>query len=369
MFSKSFWRSNLDNILKFSFWGNSIKEYLIFIVVILILIGALKFFEFFLFRKIKNAAGKTKTKIDDMTLQVVGKYALPFLYFLVIYFSFNLIIVQPQVKRIIDIVIIVISTFFAIRLIVAFVTHLSKFYWTKGGEKVENEGSIKGLNTFISIVIWGIGVVFLLDNLGFHISAVIAGLGIGGIAIGLAAQAVLGDLFGYFVIFFDKPFQVGDFITVDTKAGTVEKIGIKTTRVESLTGEQIIFSNSDLTNSRVHNYKRMENRRIVFKFGVTYQTPPEKLRQIPDIVKNIISSVDGTQFDRAHFFAYGDFSLIFEIVYFVLSANYLEYMDFQHEINLRLNEEFARQEIRFAYPTQTIYLNDTTSKGDEQTKK
>lgn len=326
--------------------------------------GVLKFVKYVLLSTIRSAVYKTKNNTDDMMFLTIEKYALPFLYFLVIYFSFSFITVQPQIKKIIDIAIIVISTFFALKFIVAFIKHLLKFYWTKGGENQENEGSIKGLNTFISFVIWGIGVVFLLDNLGFQISAVITGLGIGGIAIGLAAQAVLGDLFGYFVIFFDKPFQVGDFITVDSKAGTVEKIGIKTTRVGSITGEQIIFSNSDLTNARVHNYKRMEKRRIVFKFGVTYQTPPEKLKLIPDLVKNIIDTIQNTQFDRAHFASYGDFSLIFEVVYFVPGSDYLQYMDIQQEINLRLNEEFARQEIRFAYPTQTIYMNNNNSKID-----
>ncbi len=354
----------MDGILNTAFWGNSIWDYLTFIGSIIISVGILKFFEYFLFRKIIKASLKSKTKIDDMIIQNLGKYALPFLYFIVIYFSFNLIKVQPQIKKVIDVAIIIISTFFAIRFIVSMITHLLKFYWTKGEENGDSEGSIKGLSTFISIVIWGIGLVFLLDNLGFHISAVIAGLGIGGIAIGLAAQTVLSDLFSYFVIFFDKPFKVGDFISVDTKAGTVEKIGIKTTRIESITGEQIIFSNSDLTNARVHNFKKMEKRRIVFKFGVTYNTSTEKLRQIPEIVKEIINTVEGAQFDRAHFFAYGDFSLVFEIVYYVLSANYLEYMDYQHEINLKLNEEFCKQQIKFAYPTQTIYLNDSTIKGD-----
>ncbi|RJP66738.1 MAG: mechanosensitive ion channel family protein [Ignavibacteriales bacterium] len=352
----------MDRILNTKFWGNSVLEYFIFAGAIILSIGILKLFEYFLFYRIKQASIKSKTKIDDMIIQNLGKYALPFLYFIVIYFCLNLINVQPQVKKVIDVAIIIISTFFVIRLIVAVITHFLKFYWTKGETNGESEGSIRGLSTFISILIWGIGLVFLLDNLGFQISAVIAGLGIGGIAIGLAAQTVLGDLFSYFVIFFDKPFKVGDFITVDTKAGTVEKIGIKTTRVESITGEQIIFSNSDLTNARVHNFKKMEKRRIVFKFGVTYNTSTDKLRQIPDIVKEIINTVEGAQFDRAHFFAYGDFSLVFEIVYYVLSANYLEYMDFQHEINLKLNEEFNKQQIKFAYPTQTIYINNDAGK-------
>jgi small-conductance mechanosensitive channel len=354
----------MENILKFSIWGNSVKDYLVFIGFILVLIAGLNFLKYFLLRKLKKTVQNTKNKIDDMVLRIVEKYALPFIYFLVIYFSFNLISIQPFARKIIDMAIIVITTFFALRLLVVFVTHLLRYYWTKGGEDELNAGSLKGLNSFINIIIWSLGFIFLLDNLGFQISAVIAGLGIGGIAIGLAAQAVLGDMFSYFVIFFDKPFKVGDFIFVDNVAGTVDRIGIKTTRIASLSGEQLIFPNSKLTNSRVHNFKLMENRRIAFKFGVTYQTTQEKLKQIPGIVKGIIDTIENARFNRAHFFSYGDFSLIFEVVFYVLSPDYNVYMDIQQEINLRLNEEFSKQDIIFAYPTQTILLEGNIPKSN-----
>jgi small-conductance mechanosensitive channel len=195
-----------------------------------------------------------------------------------------------------------------------------------------------------------------MDNLGFEISAVIAGLGIGGIAVALAAQAVLGDLFSYFSILFDKPFELGDFVIVDGHMGTIEHIGIKTTRIRSLGGEQLIFSNTDLTGSRLRNYKRMEQRRIVFKLGVTYQTPIEKLKGIPSVIKNIITNIEETRFDRAHFSGFGDFSLDFEVVYHVLTGDYNRYMDTQQDINLQIAEEFERQGIEFAYPTQTLFL-------------
>jgi small-conductance mechanosensitive channel len=216
---------------------------------------------------------------------------------------------------------------------------------------------IIGLGAFI---IWVLGFIFLLDNLGFKISTVIAGLGIGGIAIALAAQTILGDLFSYFVIFFDRPFQIGDFITLaPDKMGSVEYIGLKTTRIRSLTGEQLIVSNTDLVNSRVHNFKRMERRRVVFKIGVVYKTPSEKLAGIGELLREIITSFPDTTFDRAHFSAYGDFSLIFEIVYFVQTDNYNRYMDIQQEINLRLYKEFEARQIQFAFPTQTLYVNKT----------
>ncbi len=172
----------------------------------------------------------------------------------------------------------------------------------------------------------------------------------------LAAQAILQDLFSYFSIIFDRPFDVGDFIIVDSFMGTVEYVGIKTTRIRSLSGEQVVFSNTDLTNSRVRNYKRMELRRVVFGFGVVYETPLDKLRKIPQIVEDVIKSIEQTRFDRAHFFKYGDFSLDFEVVYYVLSSDYNKYMDIQQEINLKIKEEFEREGIEFAYPTQLLYL-------------
>jgi len=205
-------------------------------------------------------------------------------------------------------------------------------------------------------VVWVIGIVFLIDNLGYDITTIVAGLGIGGIAIALAAQTILGDLFSYIVIFFDKPFRPGDFIVIDDKMGSVEYIGIKTTRIRTLGGEQLICSNTDLTNSRVHNFKRMQERRVVFSFGVEYDTSSEKLRKISGIVKEIITSKEDIRFDRAHFKSFGAYSLDFEVVYFVLSDDFNKYMDIQQDINLQLFELFEKEEIVFAFPTQTVLL-------------
>jgi small-conductance mechanosensitive channel len=185
---------------------------------------------------------------------------------------------------------------------------------------------------------------------------VVAGLGIGGIAVALAAQAVLGDLFSYFSILMDRPFELGDFIIIDDYMGTIEHIGIKTTRIRSLGGEQLVFSNTDLTGSRIRNYKRMEQRRIVFRIGVVYQTPVEKLKEIPGIIKGIMDAIPEARTDRAHFASYGDSSLDFEIVYYVLTGDYNKYMDIQQEINLSLAEEFERRGIEFAYPTRTLFI-------------
>jgi small-conductance mechanosensitive channel len=222
--------------------------------------------------------------------------------------------------------------------------------------------SFEGLLWAVKSLIWVLAVIILLDNLGYKVSTLIAGLGIGGIAVAIAAQALLKDFFSYFSIVFDRPFKIGDFIVIGDFMGTVEYIGIKTTRIRSLGGEQVIFSNTDLTDSRVRNYRLMEKRRVLFRIGVTYQTSLSQLKEIPEIIEDIIKDTKDAAFDRAHFFSYGDFSLIFEIVYFVLNSDYNKYMDIQQEINFAIKEEFERKGIEFAYPTQTLYVNKTDSK-------
>jgi small-conductance mechanosensitive channel len=215
------------------------------------------------------------------------------------------------------------------------------------------------ISFFIRVVIWGLITLLLLDNLGINITALVAGLGVGGIAVALAVQNILGDLFCSLSILLDKPFEVGDFIIVDTTMGSVEKIGIKSTRIRSLSGEQIVVSNSDLIQKQVKNYKRMAQRRVVFQLGVTYQTPPDKMKMIPGLIESIIKNSDNARFDRAHFSGFGDFALLFEVVYFILSSDYNVYMDIQQGIYFQILEKFAENGVDFAYPTQTVFLENS----------
>lgn len=208
------------------------------------------------------------------------------------------------------------------------------------------------------IVVFAVVLVAVLDALpGVKVTTLITGLGIGGIAIALAVQNILSDMFASLTISLDKPFAIGDFIIIDTYMGVVENIGLKTTRVRSLSGEQLIFSNNDLLNSRIRNYKRMQQRRVPFTVGVTYQTPSEKLRKIPEIFKRALETFDDVHFDRAHFKGYGAYSLDFEFVYYVHTSDYNRYMDIQQEINFGLYEGFAAEGIEFAYPTQTLFMS------------
>ncbi|ULQ48070.1 mechanosensitive ion channel family protein [Flagellatimonas centrodinii] len=216
--------------------------------------------------------------------------------------------------------------------------------------------SLAALGFVSRIVLWSALVLVTLDNLGVDVTALVAGLGVGGIAVALAVQNILGDLFASLSIVIDKPFVLGDFVVVDTLSGTVEHVGLKTTRIRSLSGEQIIFSNSDLLKTRIRNYKRMYERRIPFTFGVLYQTTPAQLEAIPAMVREVIDATPNTRFDRAHFLKFGDSSLDFEVIYWVTSSDYTDYMDAQQAINLALVRRFAAAGIDFAYPTRTLFI-------------
>jgi len=185
-------------------------------------------------------------------------------------------------------------------------------------------------------------------------------LGVGGIAVALAVQNILGDLFASLSIVLDKPFVIGDFIVVDTFVGTVEHIGLKTTRLRSLSGEQVIFSNTDLLGSRIRNYKRMYERRVVFTLGLVYQTPMEKVESVGKILQEIIELEPQARFDRAHFKEFGDSALVYEIVYFIKTSDFNAYMDAQQRINLAIMQRFEEQGISFAYPTRTVYMFNKT---------
>ncbi len=206
----------------------------------------------------------------------------------------------------------------------------------------------------LRLLVWSVMLLSILANLGVDITALVASLGVGGIAVALAVQTLLSDLFASLSIGVDKPFEIGDFVVFGSIAGNIEHIGLKTTRIRSLSGEQIVCSNADLLHQTLHNYKRMENRRILFKFGVTYDTPTEKVREISRLVAQIIAQVPDTRFDRAHFQAFGEYQLTFEVVYFVLNSDYSKYMDIQQEINLGLLQGLRDLQVQFAFPTRSV---------------
>jgi small-conductance mechanosensitive channel len=282
------------------YFDNTVYQYLVALATFILGIIALTIFKKIILSRLKKWTEKTETTIDDFLIKGLEKAVLPVIYLIIFYLAIMTLELPSYVVDIIDKVTIILVTFFFIKIITSAIKFsLSTYVKRRTPEEADAERRLKqtkGIMILVNFIIWSVGFVFLLDNMGFEISAVIAGLGIGGIAIALAAQAILGDLFSYFVIFFDRPFEIGDFIVLEGQfIGSIEYIGIKTTRIRSLTGEQIVVSNTDLTNSRIRNFKRMERRRIVFKLGVIYQTTYKQLAEIPNIVRSIIEAQENTR--------------------------------------------------------------------------
>ncbi|MDP3678151.1 MAG: mechanosensitive ion channel family protein [Methylotenera sp.] len=347
----------MQNILNYSIFANAVFNYLSAFGIFIGGVAVVYVFKKYILSRLKKWAVATETLIDDFLINAIEKFLIPIIYFGIFYVALHTLNLSENFKHGLGIATIILVTLLVVSAVISAVNFVLQSYLNKSLDSDSGAKQLKGISGLINFAIWMIALVFLLDNLGVKISAVVAGLGIGGIAVALAAQAVLGDLFSYFVIFFDKPFEVGDFIIIGDKMGVVEHVGIKTTRIRALGGEQLVFSNTDLTNSRVHNFKKMERRRVVFKLGVTYQTSSEKLKDIPNIVKDAIEAQKDATFDRGHFASYGDFSLNFEFVYYVTGADYNKYMDVQQAINLTVFEAFETEGIEFAYPTQTVFIN------------
>lgn len=348
----------MNEVLDQVYYDNTVRDYLIALSVIIGGILLVLAFKKLIIKRLQAWATKTPGSWDDFIIHSLTRFGIPIVEWIIVYWGVHLLDLSDKAERAIQIATSIIVTYFVLRLVSSVVMLLLESGVRRrehGEEKIKQLG---GLMMVINVVIWFLGLVFLLSNWGVQVTPIIAGLGIGGIAVALAAQNILGDLFSYFVIFFDRPFEAGDFIIVDDKMGSIEYVGIKTTQIRALGGEQIIIGNSNLTNSRIHNYKRMARRRVVFGIDVEYGTPYEKLKRIPEMLKSIVLEHQLVTFDRAHFAAYKDWSLRFEVVYYVLSADFNVYMDTQQSINLKIYEAFENERISFAFPTQTMVVRN-----------
>jgi len=314
----------------------------------------------------KKWASKTKTKIDDEILKNVKKpiYVLV-IFFGLSFFIYNFVLELDVLRsfdpRIINDIFLLIT----ILLIAYIFTRVTNVLFAWYAERQEKK---KKTSQHILYVFRGIfnAIVYIIAFFAWMalIRVDLTGLAIGAsataIVIGFALQHVLSDFFSAFSIYFDKPFEIGDFIVVGDYSGTVKKIGMKSTRVQLLQGEELVLSNKELTTASIRNFKKMKRRRISFSFGVTYDTPLKKLKKIPDIIRDIINPdklADVYKLDRVHFIKFGDFSLNFDVVYYLKTQDYNKYMDTQQDINFRIKEAFEKEGIEMAFPTQTIFLN------------
>jgi small-conductance mechanosensitive channel len=354
-----------QTFLNMSIWqvyifGNNLGEFTLAAILFVVLFFAFKLFQKLLISKLSRLAEETKTDIDDVLIDIIKCIRPPFYSFFALYLSLLSLNIPATIQKIVTALLLVWVVYLAIQAVQKLINYTVRKRLADEGEKAA-QSAVAVLGRVISGVLWVIGILFILSNLGINVSSMLAGIGIGGIAIAIAAQNILGDLFSSFAIYFDKPFIPGDFIIVGQHMGVVERVGIKTTRIKALQGEEIVISNQELTSGRVQNFKKMQERRVVFNFGLVYQTPLEKLKLADELVKKAVESTQNTRLDRVHFIKFDSSALSFEVVYYVLSPDYNQYMDIQQEINFKVKELFEKEGLEMAYPTQTIYLANSTA--------
>jgi small-conductance mechanosensitive channel len=335
--------------------SNPLSDWMKALAAIVVVFLVLRVAKAIVVSRLHAIASRTTSKVDDGIEAVVRKTNSLSLFVLALYTGANMLILGPSVER-------VLHDLFVLALLIQVgqwggtAVSFVLAHW-RGGAQAENgtKGTtLAAAGVVLKVLLWSLVLLIALENLGVNVTGLVAGLGIGGIAVALALQNILGDLFSSLSIMLDKPFEIGDFIIVENHLGAVEHVGWKTTRVRSLGGEQIIFSNADLLRSRVHNYKRMAERRVVFTIGVVYDTPTDTVARIPAMLRAAVEHRSGVRFDRGHFKEFADSALLFECVYYVLSPDHNVYMDTQQEINMELLRVFRDEGIDFAFPTQTI---------------
>jgi small-conductance mechanosensitive channel len=340
------------------FWGNTLLSWTIAAGVTVGLVLVLRIVASLAARQIKKIAAKTDNNVDDLVAELLDKTKLLFILLIAVWGGAHALELSERAAAIL-------RAFLILGLLLqagVWSTSILVYFLHNYRESVEDDdpgvATAMGAVSFLArVAVWSVILLVALDTLGIDITAMIAGLGVGGIAVALAVQNVLGDLFASISIILDKPFVVGDFIILSGDyVGTVEHVGLKTTRLRALSGEQLVVANSDLLSSRIRNFKRMEERRVSFDIGVVYGTSSDKLRQIPEIMRKSVESLENTRFDRCHFKKFGDSALVFETVYYMMVPDYAAFMDTQQAINLALYEHFESMGVDFAYPTQTLFV-------------
>ncbi|OYT29163.1 mechanosensitive ion channel protein MscS [Thermoplasmatales archaeon ex4572_165] len=300
-------------------------------------------------------AAKTKTKLDDEILKNIKK---PIYFFVLLIGTYSGLEILSPLNNYSDLmqIFFIVAEISLITFIITRIVNVFTVWYSERESESMSEHIIFVLKRVINGTIYLFTFIIILYVLDIDLSGIVVGLGVGGIAIAFALQSVLGDAFSAFSIYFDRPFEIGDFIIVGEYSGTVKKIGMKSTRVQLLQGEELVMANSVLTTSNVRNFKKMQKRRVGFNFGVIYSTPSEKLKKIPDIVRKIIDENKLNTPDRIHFKEFGEFSLNFEAIYYIANRDYAIYMDVQQEINVKIVEAFEKEGIEMAFPTQTIHM-------------
>lgn len=345
----------LGDIWNIVVFGNTLREIILAGSVFFAVLIGIWILRTIVFRQLDKVTGKTETNIDDEILKIFENISKFFFWFLAFYITAKTLKTNDTFEKILDGIFLV----FVVFEIMKVAQSLINYGFERAGRN--DETIINGVRLIVKIILWSVGALLILSNLGFDISTLAASLGIGGIAVALAAQNILGDLFASFTIYFDKTFKIGDYIIIGSAAdgenkGIVQHIGLKSTRIKTLQGEELIISNKLLTESRIQNYKKMKQRRVDIIFGIEYGTPTEKMKKIPDMLKKIVEKEKLAEYGRTHFYEFGAFSLNYKFMFSVKTGDYDEYLDIRQNINLAMKEVFAKEGIHMAFPTQTLFV-------------
>lgn len=350
-----------QTLLQYQWLGVTALDYIQAVVIFFVTLIILKTFQLIILARLKKLAKSTSNDIDDAFVNVFS-HIRPVFYFVVsMYIGLRFLPLSQAVWKPINIataLVVAESIIRAFSYLMDLLVHqylLRRFGESTARDKLHTKAMIRMMRFFVVVTLWIVVLLLLAANAGINVSSMIASLGIGGIAIALAVQNVLTDIFSSFSILIDKPFEVGDYIEIGEDSGTVQKIGMKTTRLKTLRGEELVVSNKELTTIRIQNFKDLDRRREAMHIGVVYETSIEKLKKIPSIVSAIVQPIENVDFDRCHLKTLDASALTYEIVVFINTDKFEEYMDLKQNINLGLLEEFKKEGIAFAYPTTTVY--------------
>ncbi|MFW5702947.1 MAG: mechanosensitive ion channel family protein [Candidatus Dojkabacteria bacterium] len=312
-----------------------------------------------LISRLEKFSKNTESKLDDLVVKITKSFGWPLYIAIAAMVSTSLVAVNQTILEIIDVVSLVIVSIYIVIALQEVINYFVVRMVQKnaGSDTKQDPAIIQFMGTVGKIILWVLAIIFLIQNLGYDVTALVGGLGVAGIAVAFALQNVLGDLFSFISIYFDRPFQVGDFVVLQNgNMGTVEKVGIKSTRIRTLSGEELVVANTELTSAQLRNYSDLERRRVLMNIGVVYGTPLKKLQKVNEIVEKAVGSQELADFGRSHFHEFGDFSLNFEVVFHVNCKEYKAYMDVLQEINFEIVKGFEKEKIDMAFPTQTIHL-------------
>jgi len=341
--------------------ANTLHDYLMALLVVVVSVLVLWVFKYIIIKRAKRSAQHTKGQLDDAVIATLNAFNWPFYAVVALYVASYFLQLPDYLHRWGAYIILIVVAYYGAKAVSQLLEYGIKQVVSRNHQADEdyNDTTLNFVGKLLKAVLWVTAGILVLQNLGYQITTLVAGLGVGGIAVAFALQNVLSDIFASFSIYFDKPFQVDDYIAIGKDSGIVKKIGLKSTRLKTLQGEELIISNQKLTEARVHNFKKMDCRRVSFKIGIVYEISQEKLQQVPKIIEEMVLSQDDTEIERITFNEFGESGLIFETIYYLGTREYGVFRETQSKINYAIKEKFDAEGIEMAYPTQNLYIKNS----------